>query len=411
MNLKTIQILILIKIIIKALIKKFINNETLDKNEIKIIEEIKKFKKDKNYSYIKIISNPPYIRINTYNNNNFIGKKNTIKGKKRKNKSINLIQNNGIININLNTENENLAINNININNNSNKDKDKDNTKHLTDEELKAFEDYYICLIISTEKEKCQNYLIENELDELEYEYYRLIEGRKLYQKIWSHLKLNSDFLSTFLIYCSKKDYRFYPLKVIIYFNYIFISLFISICFYHDETMHKIYEESGNYNFYYKLPLILIADIASNLGYALFEVLLIDFQGKLIELKTNMDEIERNKLAVNIEKNFKIKRIIFYIISFLLQIFVWYFISCFFALYSNTQIQLLIDFVIVLGFNVGKLVIKTIINLYFKNFAVNNKFKCNFKILSFIFKAMNCKLVNILFECLVEFGFMFLLKL
>ena len=60
----------------------------------------------------------------------------------------------------------------------------------MTDEELKAFEDYYICLIISTEKEKCQNYLIENELDELEYEYYRLIEGRKLYQKSWSHLKV-----------------------------------------------------------------------------------------------------------------------------------------------------------------------------------------------------------------------------
>ena len=387
--------------IIKTLKKKAIDKEALDKKENKLIEEMEKFKKDRNYSYIKIISNPPYNRNKTYNTN-LLMKRSTFKGKKKKNKSINHQLNIGMI---YNIEIGNLTINNIN--NNSNQD--KENIKHLTDEELKTFEEFYICLIVSTEKEKCQNYLIENELDELDYDYYRLIEDRKWYQKIWSHLKLNSDFLSTFLIYYSKKDYRIYPLKIIIYFNSIFISLFTSICFYHDETMHKIYEENGNYNFGYKIPLIIIADIASNLGYALFEVLLIDIQEKLIELKKNMDETERNKLAIKIEKKFKIKRIIFYIISFLLQIFVWYFISCFFALYTNTQIQLLLDFLIGLGFNAGKLLIKTAFNLSFKCCAV--KCKSNSKILRFLFKTMNCKCVNIIFESLLELPFILLFKL
>ena len=387
--------------IIKSLQKKVKTKEVLDKNEKQLLQEIEKFERDKNYSYIKIISNPPYNKNNTYNNT--IRNKKTFKEEKR-NKSINVQMNNGMIIINSNKDIENLSINKIN-----NNKENKENAKYLSVEEFKVFKNFYNCLIISIEKDKCQNYLIENELDELDYYYYRLIENRKWYEIIWSHIKLNSDLLSTFLNYNSKKDYRIYTIKTIIYFNSIFISLFVNICFYHDDTMHKIYEENGNYNFGYKFPYIAFADIVSTIGYCLFEKILLNFQDNLIKLKTEMDEIERNRIAINIEKKFKIKRIFFYIISFLLQVFIWYFISCFFALYQNTQIQLLIDFCIGLIFNIGKLLIKTIFNLSFKCCAI--KCKSNSKILNYIFNIMNIKFFNILFECLIELPFIFLFKL
>ena len=69
----------------------------------------------------------------------------------------------------------------------------------------------YIYLILSFEKEKFKNYLIENELNELDYIYYKEIDSRKWYKIIWSFFKLNCDFLSTFFIFNSYnflKEYR-----------------------------------------------------------------------------------------------------------------------------------------------------------------------------------------------------------
>ena len=47
--------------------------------------------------------------------------------------------------------------------------------------------------------------------------------------------------------------------------------------------------------------------------------------------------------AKEIKKFLRIKFIIYFIISFILSIFYWYFISCFCAVYKNTQIILIKD--------------------------------------------------------------------
>jgi len=49
---------------------------------------------------------------------------------------------------------------------------------------------------------------------------------------------------------------------------------------------------------------------------------------------------EKEEMARNIEKRFKRNRIIFYFIILYFQLFSWYFISCFCALYKKTQKQL-----------------------------------------------------------------------
>ena len=53
----------------------------------------------------------------------------------------------------------------------------------------------------------------------------------------------------------------------------------------------------------------------------------------------------KEEMARNIEKSFRRNRIIFYIIILIFQLFSWYFISCFCALYKKTQEHLGKDFV------------------------------------------------------------------
>ena len=274
----------------------------------------------------------------------------------------------------------------------------------------KEIKEYYVCIICFIEKEKYQKYLIESELNELDYIYYREIENRKWYKIFWSIFKLNCDFLNTFFIFNIYKDYRINAIKIITYFNSILLSLVVDVCFYHDETMHKIYEENGKYNFKYKLPYIFLSDIVTIAATYLFDKI-IDIQDDLIELKINIDNNEKEKQAMNICKKFRRNRIIFYIISIVLQFFIWYFISCFFSVYINTQIYLLIDFLIGLSLSLLNLIFRSTIIFIIKIIAVKcinnyNKFlHCMFIIIN------KYKILNTIFECIIEGIIMLILKI
>ena len=54
-------------------------------------------------------------------------------------------------------------------------------------------------------------------------------------------------------------------------------------------------------------------------------------------------------LASNLKRNFKIKFILFFIVNFILLGFFWIYLSCFSAVYSNTQIHLIKDTFISFG--------------------------------------------------------------
>ena len=66
--------------------------------------------------------------------------------------------------------------------------------------------------------------------------------------------------------------------------------------------------------------------------------------------------LKKEKKAINcfqksqsVEKCLKIKFILFYLFSFLIMIFFWYFITCFCAIYKNTQMILIEDTLISFG--------------------------------------------------------------
>ena len=114
--------------------------------------------------------------------------------------------------------------------------------------------------------------------------------------------------------------------------------------FFSDETMHKVYEDNGEYDIIYQIPQIFYSSIISSIANVLLRNLSLS-EDSILELKKEAyyNFNKGKKKARQIEKCLRIKLILFFIISFILQLFFWYFISCFCAVYRNTQVILLKD--------------------------------------------------------------------
>ena len=129
-----------------------------------------------------------------------------------------------------------------------------------------------------------------------------------------------------------------------IYINSLIVSIIINLIFYSDKTMHKLYKENeeNKYNFIFRLPIIFISNFVYKFITILFDKI-INFQDDFIKLKRNLAK-EKKEQANIIKKSFKQNLYIFYTIIILINIFSWYYISCFSAVYKITQKYLFIDF-------------------------------------------------------------------
>ena len=194
-------------------------------------------------------------------------------------------------------------------------------------------------------KDNYQKHITEDELNGLDYEDYKKMEKRNFCQIMWSLFKNNYDFYSSFFMF-HKEDYKIYSIKVMTYINTLLLSLVINISFYTDDTMHKIYIDNGDS--IERLPIIFLTNAFSLIPSILFEIFFSSYPDYFIDLKTNMDydDEEINKKAKKYYRGLIIRIIIFCIFSIPFDLFCWYYISCFFAVYLNTQKSIFIDFIL-----------------------------------------------------------------
>ena len=71
----------------------------------------------------------------------------------------------------------------------------------------------------------------------------------------------------------------------------------------------------------------------------------------IVELKQEKNTIIFKKKIIQVSKIIEYKFIFFFIISFLLSLFFWYYLGCFCAVYKNTQLHLLKDSAISFAFS------------------------------------------------------------
>ena len=177
------------------------------------------------------------------------------------------------------------------------------------------------------------------ELNNLPYTKSLKIDNRTFYNIFLSLLKTNHTLLFTFF---NSDDYNSKSIKIFLFFFSFEVSLTVNALFYNDETMNKIYEDKGNFDFIYQIPQILYSSLIT-IALNLISTYLSLTENNIISIKQEKIIKNLNIKAQNKYCFIKAKFSIFcFIIFFILLIFCYY-ITCFCCIYSNTQIHLIKD--------------------------------------------------------------------
>ena len=187
--------------------------------------------------------------------------------------------------------------------------------------------------------------LNDQELNNLEYNLAILIDKRTYFQYYWSLLKKKQLILFTIL---PANDYNLFSLKLALFLLSFSLYFTINGFFFSDETMHKINEDKGAFNFIFQIPQILYSSVVSAVINMILKMLSLS-EKNILALKQEKDINIATQKSKNIEKCITIKFIIFFLLSNLLLLFFWYFISCFCAVYTNTQMILIKDTLLSFG--------------------------------------------------------------
>ena len=143
-------------------------------------------------------------------------------------------------------------------------------------------------------------------------------------------------------------DYNSRIIKIFLFFFNFTVSFIVNALFFNDDTMHKIYEEKGSFDFIYNIPQILYSSLISAFINGLIQTLavtnsnFISFKQKATKSNVNIKKEETIKVI-------KIKLVLFFIISLILLVAFWFYLACFCAVYKNTQIHLIKDTFISFG--------------------------------------------------------------
>ena len=310
------------------------DNNNINKKKDKNKNEPPKNKNNKNQNKKSLDLSKSNSNINSITNNNFIGKSQT------KNK----------LGININI----IPINNVNYNK-SKKSESKKNPKKNNN--IKIFKSKTINTVVNPRNSKKNlinssfiniNNFNDYELNNLDYESAIIFDKRTYFQYYCSLLKKNQIILFTFI---PAKDYNLRTLKISLFL--ISFSLYFTIngFFFDDKTMHKIYEGKGVYDIIFLIPQIIYSSIISTVINAILKMLALSERDILLikKVKYLNTAIKRSK---KIEKCLLKKILLFFMISIILLIFFWYFISCFCAVYINTQIILIKDTLFSFGLSI-----------------------------------------------------------
>ena len=179
----------------------------------------------------------------------------------------------------------------------------------------------------------------DEELNSLEYDVSVLIDKRTYFQYYWSLLKKKQLILFTFF---PSNDYNLFSIKICLFLLSFSLYFTINGFFFSDETMHKIHEDKGKFNIIYQIPQILYSTIISSIINMILKKLSLS-EKNIIALKQENDINKMKNYSKKIKRCINIKFIIYFFLNALFLLFFWYFITCFCAVYRNTQIILIKD--------------------------------------------------------------------
>ena len=183
------------------------------------------------------------------------------------------------------------------------------------------------------------NELNDEELNGLEYEVAIELDKRTYFQYYIALIKKKHLILFAFL---PNNDYNLISVKISLLILAFSLYFTINGFFFSDKTMNKINEDKGAFNFLFQIPQILYSTLICAVINLILKRLSLS-EKQIIIIKQEAIYKKAENKSKKIKTCLMIKLAIFFLISFLFMAFFWYFVSCFCAVYKNTQIILIKD--------------------------------------------------------------------
>ena len=187
----------------------------------------------------------------------------------------------------------------------------------------------------------------DEELNQLAYQSALKFDKRTFCVYYISLLKLKHNIIFSFIY---TKDYNSRIIKIDLFFLSFIIYFGVNALFFNDTTMHKIYEDQGSFNLVYQLPQIVYSSLISFVLNLLLKLLALS-EGNILSFKEKKEKRDLEKREKDLKKILDIKFILYFILSTILLLFLWYYLSMFCAIYKKTQYHLIKDTLISFGFS------------------------------------------------------------
>ena len=231
---------------------------------------------------------------------------------------------------------ENIGIkidNNFNDNyNNKNKYIEENN------QPISKYNEYNIIKkIIEIPKEQRLYYYCDTEMNLFEYEKYLEIDTRSLLRYYWSIISDNDILLYSFGLW--NNDYNFITVKLSFFIFSFFFILLINICFMSDKDIYHLFEAQGKYTLTYYLLKNTFSMLICFVIILLMKYLVFSINQIFIIRSFEKDEFQEK--VQNLIKSIHKKNTIFFVISLVFNLFIWYFVMCFCNVYINNEIVLI----------------------------------------------------------------------
>ena len=214
---------------------------------------------------------------------------------------------------------------------------------------------------------KCTN---DYEMNNLSYELALKYDKREFCEYYFSLIRTKQ---LIFFSFCDFNDYNSGIVKKFIFFLSFALHYTINALFFTDKIMHQIYQDGGKYNISFQFPYIIYSSIISTITLRIILVTLVLTEKSVLEVKKQINKILANKKKKEVLKYVIIKFSIFFILNLFLLILFWYYLTCFNAVYENTQIDLIINSIISFGISCAYPFVINIFPTFFRMESLNNK--------------------------------------
>ena len=135
-----------------------------------------------------------------------------------------------------------------------------------------------------------------------------------------SLLLTKHNFLSIF----NNNDYNSKIIKIDLIFLSLSINFTVNALFFNDNTIHKIYEDKGVFNFIYQLPQIIYSSLISTVLNICLKTLGLS-SDTIIKFKQEKNDKTTNK-KTDLYYKLKIQFILFFTLGFIFLIFFWFYL-------------------------------------------------------------------------------------